>query len=79
VIGGAVYRGDRIPEAVGHYFYSDLCGRFLRSFRYEGGSAADPRSWSVTAPAQVSSMGRDAAGELYVLTVDGRVLRLDPD
>ncbi len=78
IIGGAVYRGGRIPSALGHYFYSDLCSRFLRLFRYENGTAADARSWELTAPAQVSSMGQDAAGELYLLTVDGRVLRLDP-
>lgn len=78
VIGGAVYRGDRVAGVAGHYFYSDLCSRFLRSFRYDDGEVVDEREWDVEAPAGVSSMGRDADGELYLLTVDGRVLRVDP-
>jgi glucose/arabinose dehydrogenase len=79
VTGGAVYRGGAIPGLQGHYFYSDLCGRFVRSFRYEEGAAGDHRSWDLRAPDRVNSMGRDAAGEMYLLTAAGDVYRIDPE
>lgn len=78
IIGGGVYGAGRIPDAEGHYFYSDFCAGFLRSFRFEGGEAVDETEWDVDVGDQVSSMGRDAEGEIYLLTRGGQVLRLDP-
>jgi glucose/arabinose dehydrogenase len=78
VTGGAVYRGSALPALRGHYFYSDFCGRFIRSFRFEAGAATDQRSWEPQAPAQVTSMGRDSFGEIYLLTISGEVYRIDP-
>lgn len=46
ITGGVVYRGSAIPELDGHYFYSDYCGGWLRSFRYVEGQAIDLRDWS---------------------------------
>ena len=77
VTGGAPYRGSAIPGLAGHYFYSDYCTAFLRSFRYENGRAVDPRSWDVGPLKSVLSFGEDAAGELYVLSGEGRVYRLE--
>jgi hypothetical protein len=70
IAGGVVYRGPSIPELQGHYFYSDLCGGWLRSFRYADGEVADQREWSPPRPGQVISFGTDAAGEMYLLTSD---------
>jgi glucose/arabinose dehydrogenase len=77
ITGGAVYRGSRMPGIVGHYFYSDYCTGFLRSFRYVNGQAVDRRTWSVGALGSVLSFGEDSAGELYVLSANGRVYRLE--
>jgi glucose/arabinose dehydrogenase len=77
VTGGAVYRGSLIPGIVGHYFYSDYCTGFLRSFRYANGQALDRREWNVGPLGSVLSFGEDSAGELYVLSANGRVYRLD--
>ncbi len=76
VTGGFVYRGTAIPELRGHYFYSDWCSGFLRSFRYSNGSATDQRDWAVGSVGRVLSFGVDAAGELYILSGNGRVYRL---
>ena len=76
VTGGFVYRGTVIPSLAGHYFYSDYCGGFLRSFRYADGAATDVREWDVPNLGLVLSFGVDAAGELYVLTADGAVRRI---
>ncbi len=78
VTGGYVYRGSAIPGIVGHYFYSDFCSGFLKSFRVVNGAATDHRTWSVGDLGNVLSFGVDAAGELYVLTQNGQVRKLVP-
>lgn len=77
VTGGRVYRGDAIPELVGTYFYSDWCGGWLRSFRWDGQSALDHTEW-LTGIGQVNSFGVDSEGELYLLTWTGEVGRIVP-
>jgi glucose/arabinose dehydrogenase len=76
ITGGFVYRGAAIPEIRGVYFYSDYCPGFLRSFRLSGGAAVDQRDWAFTNIGNVTSFGVDAAGELYVLSANGRVYRV---
>jgi glucose/arabinose dehydrogenase len=78
VTGGYVYRGSRIPAIRGHYFYADYCRGWIRSFRHQGGQALDRREWAVGDVDNVLSFGEDAAGELYVLSTNGRVYRIDP-
>ena len=67
ITGGYVYRGSAIPGIRGHYFYSDYCTGFLRSFRYENGVAVDVKDWGLTM-SLVSSFGVDFGGELYVMS-----------
>ena len=78
VTGGIVYRGNRIPAIRGHYFYSDYCNGWVRSFRYANGTAADQRTWNVGSVGNVLSYGEDAAGEMYLLSSNGRVYRFAP-
>lgn len=72
ITGGIVYRGDAIPELEGHYFYSDYCGGYLRSFRHDDGEAVDSTDWTddVGVAGSVASFGVDGAGEMYVLTTE---------
>ena len=72
VIGGYVYRGAAIPEMVGHYFYSDLVGEWIRTFAYVDGEVTEHYDWSraVEMPFEywkVWSFGIDGHGELYLL------------
>ena len=76
ISGGSVYRGAAIPEIRGHYFYSDYCSGWLRSFRLSGGAAVDQREWTIGNVGNVTSFGVDSAGELYMLSSNGRVYRL---
>ncbi len=79
ITGGLVYRGSAIPALQGHYFYSDFCAGWVRSFRLENGAAVDQFEWPTLAPGgSVPSFGRDAAGELYVLSAGGAVYRIVP-
>jgi glucose/arabinose dehydrogenase len=76
ITGGFVYRGIAIPELAGHYFYSDYCTGFLRSFRLSGGEAEDQKNWAVGDVGDILSFGRDAPGEIYMLSAGGRVYRI---
>ena len=76
ITGGYVYRGSAIPVLQGHYFYADLCQRWVRSFRYSGGVVTEEHSWPTLSPGgSITSFGEDPAGELYILEAEGRVSR----
>jgi hypothetical protein len=61
----------------GHYFYSDYCGGYLRSFIFADGAATDPRDWTdqVGVAGAVTGFGVDGAGEMYVTTT-GQLLKV---
>ena len=81
ITGGVVYRGERVPALAGAYLFADYCGGWIRSFRFEGGRAVDLREW-VAADGRPLDAGRpvsfgvDAAGEVYVASLDGRIFRI---
>jgi glucose/arabinose dehydrogenase len=75
VTGGYVYRGRGVASAVGRYFFGDYCSGTVWSLRIEGGRAVDVRREGFRA-ASLTSFGEDAAGELYLATGDGRILKL---
>jgi len=76
ITGGFVYRGCRLPDLQGTYFYSDICTPFIRTFRgvSSNGNAqnlADRTAETVPGGGLeidgVSSFGEDARGELYIV------------
>jgi len=80
VTGGVVYRGCRMPDLAGTYFFGDYCSAFVRSFRLGGGQATDLRDWTAGLRGidSLASFGLDAEGEVYVVDLDGEVYRLEP-
>jgi hypothetical protein len=79
ITGGFVYRGAAIPALQGRYLYSDFCQGWVRSFRFENGGAVDQVQWPTLAPGgNVPSFGRDATGELYVMSAEGVVFKIVP-
>jgi glucose/arabinose dehydrogenase len=80
IIGGYVYRGSAIPDLQGLYFYADLCQGWVRSLRYNAGTAIEVTDWPTLRPGgAVFSFGEDAAGEMYVLGSSGSVFKMVPD
>ncbi len=81
IIGGYVYRGRKIPDARGTYFYADFSVQRVYSLRVVSGKLTDWREWTDTLqPAGgIASFAEDAAGELYLVTRFGRVHRIVPD
>jgi glucose/arabinose dehydrogenase len=80
VTGGVVYRGCRMPDLAGTYFFGDFCTGLVRSFRLASGQATDVRDWTagLRGIGSPSSFGLDADGEAYVVDYDGEVYRLEP-
>jgi glucose/arabinose dehydrogenase len=79
ITAGVVYRGCRMPELAGTFFFGDYCRGFVRSLRVVEGQATEVRDWpELTEIHNISSFGLDADGEMYVVDYWGTVFRLDP-
>ncbi|NIL99879.1 MAG: hypothetical protein GTN89_02655 [Acidobacteria bacterium] len=83
--GGFVYRGCRISNLQGHYFWSDFCDGRINSFLIDAGVATMQMDWTATVdPApriltnSMTSFGRDGEGELYAVDRGGTILKLVP-
>ncbi|MBA2338598.1 MAG: PQQ-dependent sugar dehydrogenase [Acidimicrobiia bacterium] len=77
ITGGFVYRGSAIPGLDGHYFYGDFCGGWIRSLVREGDGVAITEWFPPGSVNGHTGFGVDAAGELYVTTTEGTVLRIE--
>jgi glucose/arabinose dehydrogenase len=76
VIGGFVYRGNAIPGLVGFYVFGDFLSGRIWALR-----ESSPGMWTrfdlLSTSRPISSFGRDAQGELYVLDYSGTLLRIE--
>jgi len=83
ITGGAVYRGSD-PTIQGHYFYSDYCQGFIRSFVWDGAGGITnhvDRSAELTPDVGsidvVTGFGTRSSGELYLVDwLDGEVFEV---
>jgi len=75
VTGGFVYRGKAVPSARGRYFYGDYCTGRIWSLKIADGRATDVKQESQRLP-DLSSFGEDVRGELYAVTLSGKLFRL---
>ncbi|MBW3609846.1 MAG: PQQ-dependent sugar dehydrogenase, partial [Actinobacteria bacterium] len=79
VTGGFVYRGERIPGLRGAYVFGDLGTARLWALAADGNGGLGRHDLGVgVEEATLASFGEDSQGELYVLSLAGPVLRLDP-
>ncbi|WP_342673594.1 PQQ-dependent sugar dehydrogenase [Glycomyces tenuis] len=79
VTGGFVYRGSAIPELQGAYVFSDFCLGIVRAREIEGGTVGDEVEFSGRiGVGSIVSFVEGPDGELYVLSLGGAILRLDP-
>ncbi len=81
VTGGYVYRGP-ILELQGKYFFADYVNQRIWSLTRSGNTYTDLTDWtSRLRPATgtingISSFGEDAAGNLYIVDLDGEIYRV---
>jgi len=74
VTGGYVYRGQALPQLRGAYIYGDFgSGRIWALRRNDDNSVENEQIAEV---AMISSFGEDAQGELYIVSYQGAIYRL---
>ena len=67
-------RDRGVPGLYGRYVYGDFCNSHLRVSTLHTGRASS-RTLSVPTISGVSSFGEDAAGRVYVTSLNGPVYR----
>lgn len=77
ITGGVVYRGDAIDGLTGAYLFSDYCAGVLRALRTEGREVTDEHTFDVSL-GNPAAFGTDGDGEVYALSLEGPIMRLDP-
>ena len=77
VVGGYVYRGTTIPGLTGAFLYGDYCVGDVLALRQSGGQLTEQADLGLDVDS-LSTFGQDNAGELYALSLDGPVYRIDP-
>ncbi len=77
ITGGYVYRGEAVPALAGEYLYGDFCTGRLFGYRHDTGAVRELTAVLGAVP-RLTSFGTDGYGELYLLTLDGRLLRVVP-
>lgn len=78
ITGGFVYRGTAIPELQGAYLFADYCAGDVRAISLDAdGRLAREHDLGIHLD-EASSFGIDQAGELYVLSDGGQVVRIEP-
>jgi glucose/arabinose dehydrogenase len=79
ITGGYVYRGRAIPELWGAYLFGDYCAAELRALLAVDGEVIDERPLDVSVAAgSLSSFGVDREGEVFVLSTEGTVFKIEP-
>ncbi|MEW6153391.1 MAG: PQQ-dependent sugar dehydrogenase, partial [Actinomycetota bacterium] len=76
VTGGYVYRGGRVAGLAGAYVYADYCAGQILALRQSDGQVVDQRAFGVISPS-VTSFGEGPDGELYVMSQEGGVFRIE--
>jgi hypothetical protein len=77
VIGGFVYRGQRIRGLRGAYLYGDYCAGWVRAARVSDDRVTAQRDLGLSIPS-LSSFGADSNGELYAMSLTGDLYRIAP-
>ena len=86
--GGYVYRGCRMPELQGTYFFADYVNNNVWSFRYNAATNTKTeftlRNTSITPSIesavvnQIVSFGEDANREMYIVDHGGQIFKIIP-
>ncbi|MDF3065483.1 MAG: hypothetical protein K0R38_1084 [Polyangiaceae bacterium] len=78
IIGGYVYRGNKIPGLCGRYFYGQYQGGTVKSFIVKNGQrmgdAVTHNMLSV--PGDLTSFGEDGEGELYMASMNNQIYKI---
>lgn len=78
ITGGHVYRGSASPHLVGTYVFGDFCQGRIWGLTIDNQGATSRVELGLSVPqGTLVSFGEDAAGEIYILSFDDTVYRLE--
>lgn len=77
VTGGLVYRGKKLKNYPGAYFYADYLSGNVWTIRQQDGKVKDNRRVAETG-LKIAAFGEDRDGEMYLCTFEGGLYRLQP-
>jgi hypothetical protein len=79
MIGGFVYRGNKIPGLCGRYFYGLYDGGTIKSIVVKNGQkVGNPVTHgSLTVPGDLTSFGEDGEGELYMASFNNAIYKIE--
>jgi uncharacterized repeat protein (TIGR03806 family) len=77
VIGGLVYRGNKIPSLTGNYIFGDYVTGALWAFRWDGNAPQNFQRIAETR-ARPLAFGEERSGEVLMVRLDGEIHRLIP-
>ena len=75
IIGGYVYRGNRLPSLSDAYIYGDYCSGEIWGLRYDGQKLTE-HLLLTDAGVRITAFGQDRQSNLYVLSQDSGIYRL---
>lgn len=78
ITGGVVVRNPDLPTLNGRYVWGDLCLGDLRSFTPEAGKEATDDVELGENVQGLASFGTDTAGNVYAVSINGPVYRIEP-
>jgi glucose/arabinose dehydrogenase len=78
VTGGYVIRDHRFRNLIGRYVYADFCIGEIRTLQPLAGGATGDAPLGVPIVPSLASFGEGRKGEIYAVSLDGPVYRLDP-
>jgi glucose/arabinose dehydrogenase len=76
VSGGAVYRGELVPDLQGWYVYGDYCSGTI--WGYDPTSAGSPRVVVLTQHGGLAAVAAGPDGEIYAISNGGSIARFIP-
>ena len=77
VTGGYVYRGTRVTPLQGAYVYGDFCSGKIWALKHDGARVTEHRLIAESG-LQIAAFGEGPAGQLYILSFEGKIWRLWP-
>jgi glucose/arabinose dehydrogenase len=78
IIGGFVYRGNKIPGLCGRYFYGNHEGGIVHSVVVQDGKKVGDSAThgSLSVPGNITSFGEDGEGELYMASMSNAIYKI---
>jgi glucose/arabinose dehydrogenase len=78
IVGGYVYRGEKIDGWNGVYLYGDNCSSAITGVIAENGEIQNATDLEGVSVEQLTSFAEDPDGEVYAISRTGTIFRFDP-